>query len=91
MHMWVSWSWGVGERYGLLRIIASIGLPPAGHSKPKLFILSFFPGWFLYSMVSTNCRPETEGNRRAGESSGWLLYRYRLLRVVGHYGCIDSR
>lgn len=89
--MCMSWSWDVGERSGLLRISASIHLPPAGHSKSKLFISCFFTGLFLYSTVSTNCRPGTEGNRRAGESSTWLLYRYCSLRVEGHYECIDSR
>lgn len=79
---------GVGERYGRLRIIASIYLPPAGHSKSKIFLLCFFAGLFLYSIVSTKCRPETEGNRSARGSSKQLLYRHR---TKGHYECIDSR
>lgn len=49
------------------------------------FSLCFFAGLFVYSIVSRNCRPETEGSRRARKRSKCLLYRHHLLRVEGHY------
>lgn len=63
--------------------LAFIYLPQATASQS--FSLRFFAGLFVYSIVSTNCRPETEGDRRARKRSTCLLYRHRPLRVEGHY------